>query len=65
MPKVIAVINKRTGAVTIKAEGFTGDACLKATERLRDGLGITAEPERTDAFYATEETNQQQEQGQG
>ncbi len=65
MSKVIAVINKKTGAVTIKAEGFVGDACLKATEKLREDFGITAEPERTDEFYATEQQSEQLNQEQG
>lgn len=64
MSKVIAVINKKTGAITIKTEGFSGEACLKATEKLREGLGIDAEPEKTDEYYAAEQTNNlSQDQG--
>ncbi len=65
MPKVIAIINKKTGAVTIKTEGIDGPACLKATEKLREGFGITAEPELTDQYYAAPTQEQQLNQDQG
>lgn len=54
--KIIARINKKTGAVTLKTEGFQGESCLEATKKLRADMGIEAEPERTSEFYTNEET---------
>lgn len=48
--------------MTIESTGFTGEACLLATKKLRDGLGIDAEPEKTSEYYATEEQQEQQQQ---
>lgn len=62
MKKILGRINKKTGQMTLSTEGFTGEACLEATRKLREGLGIEAEPERT-ADYYKEEVTQQQEQG--
>lgn len=63
MKKITARINKRTGVITIQTDGFTGEACLLATKKLRDGLGITDEPDRTSEFYAEDTTTEQQQQG--
>lgn len=60
-PKVIATINKKTGTITIKSEGIQGEGCLLATKKLREGLGITAEPDPTPDFYQAEEQAQQQQ----
>jgi hypothetical protein len=38
--KIIAVINKKTGALSITTEGYNGAECLKATEELERGLGM-------------------------
>jgi Protein of unknown function (DUF2997) len=38
--KIIAKINKKTGALTITTEGYAGADCLKATEELEKGLGM-------------------------
>ena len=63
MKKVIAKINKKTGAITLQTEGFSGEGCLEATKKLRDGLRIEAEPTPTPEYYQAEEQAQQQ-QGQ-
>ena len=60
--KVLVRINKKTGLPTISTVGFEGPSCLKATEKLREGLGIDAEPERTPDFYV-EETKAEQQEG--
>ena len=62
MKKIIARINKTTGAITLKTEGFSGEACLEATKKLREGLRIEAEPEKTGEYYQTED-EAHQEQG--
>ena len=44
--------------------GVTGEGCLLLTKPLRDGLGITEEPDKTSDYYAQDNTNEgQQEQG--
>lgn len=60
MKKILGRINKATGQMTLATEGFTGEACLEATKRLREGLGIEVEPERTQEFYSNEVDQQQQ-----
>lgn len=62
MKKIIGRIDKATGKLTLETVGFTGEACLEATRKLREGLGIDAEPERTADFYK-EEVSQEQQQG--
>jgi len=62
MKKIIGRIDHKTGKMTLETVGFTGEACLEATRKLREGLGIEAEPEKT-ADYYKEEVTQQQEQG--
>jgi len=61
MKKIIGRIDKATGKLTLETVGFTGEACLEATRKLREGLGIEAEPEKT-ADYYKEEVTQEQEQ---
>ena len=63
MPKILVRIHKKTGVMKIESTGFTGEACLLATKKLRDGLGIDAEHEKTSEYYATEEAQDQQQQG--
>lgn len=62
MKKIIGRIDKKTGKMTLETVGFTGEACLEATKKLRDGLGIEAEPEKTIDYYK-EEVTQEQQQG--
>lgn len=38
--KIIAVINKKTGKLEIKTEGYSGGECLEATKALEHGLGM-------------------------
>lgn len=63
MAKIQVRLNRKTGEMTIEGKGFTGEACLLATKKLRDGLGIDAEPDKTSEFYSTEEEQAQQQQG--
>ena len=62
MKKIIGRIDKKTGKLTLETVGFTGEACLLATKKLRDGLGIEAEPEKTADFYK-EEVKDELQQG--
>ena len=60
MKKIRVIIHKRTGKLTISAEGYEGQSCLEATKKLREGLGMT-EPEREykPEFYQQTEQEQQ------
>lgn len=40
MKKIITTIDKKTGGMSIKAEGYQGPACIEATKPLQDGLGM-------------------------
>lgn len=58
-PKIKAKINRKTGAITIMTEGYQGASCLEATKKIREELGITAEPEKTGDYYQEEQQQQQ------
>lgn len=38
--KIIAKINKKTGGLEIKTEGYSGGECEEATRQLEQGLGM-------------------------
>lgn len=38
--RTIKILAKPDGAVTVEAEGFSGGACLKATEEIEKALGL-------------------------
>ena len=38
----------RKGAVKLHTEGFAGDACVAATSRLQERIGVTVSDEPTD-----------------
>jgi hypothetical protein len=40
MKRIIAIINKKTGELQIKTEGYNGAECLEATKGLEEGLGM-------------------------
>lgn len=50
--KEIRVVCKTDGTVKIETEGFTGEACLAATAKLKDKLGGQYDPVMTDEAYA-------------
>lgn len=52
--KIIARINRKTGKLTIQTEGYSGAECLEATRKIREGLGIDAEPDKTPEFFTDE-----------
>jgi hypothetical protein len=60
MKKIIGIIDRRTGKITITPEGYEGPACLEATRKLEKGLGLK-EPERElkPEFYQQVEQQQQ------
>lgn len=56
MAKIHVIISKRT--VVVETFGFAGDACLKATEKLKRALGGTSIEQRpTDEMWATPEAD--------
>ncbi len=61
MKKIKAFICKKTGKLTLETEGFSGEACLEATKKLREGLRMDADPDLKDEFYHEEETNELQQ----
>lgn len=38
--KITVTINKKTGGMQVKTEGYQGPACLEATKPLEEGLGM-------------------------
>lgn len=63
MRKIICTIDKKTGVMTIRTEGYSGAECLAATKELRARLGITAEPVLTPEFYAGQAEDQTTQAG--
>jgi hypothetical protein len=61
MKKITARIDKKTGQITLETSGFTGEACLEATRKLREQLRIETEPTATPEFFQSEEQAQQQQ----
>ena len=60
MKKITATINKKTGELQIKTDGFSGPECLEATKQLEEGLGMNqacAVP--TQEMYNVEQKEQQ------
>lgn len=58
--KIIAVINKKTGALSITTEGYNGAECLEATKELEQGLGMDQGCSVPTQEAYKIETNQQQ-----
>lgn len=59
--KIIGLINKKTGEVTVSTEGYDGPACKEATKWIEQklGFGADAKEELTQEFYNTT-TNEQE-----
>jgi Protein of unknown function (DUF2997) len=62
MPKIISLINKRTGLIKMSVEGVEGPSCKELTRALEEGLGMK-EPERTYTAEFYQQAEQQQEIG--
>jgi hypothetical protein len=59
--KIIATINKKTGEITIKTDGYAGAECLEATAGLERGLGMNpATCELTPEYWQQKQDEQQQ-----
>ena len=61
MKKIVFTINSKTGAVTVKPEGYKGDECFTKTKKLEQGLVMSGQCELTPENYETPETNKEQE----
>ena len=60
MKKIIATIDKKTGKLSVKTEGYSGDECLKATEQLEKGLGMTQGCELTPEYFQQKQEGHQE-----
>lgn len=60
MKKIVGIIDRKTGRITLTPEGYTGNECIQKTAPLEKGLGLK-EPERElkPEFYQQTETKQQ------
>lgn len=38
--KITITINKKSGGMSVKTDGYSGPACLEATKALEEGLGM-------------------------
>lgn len=67
MKTVRGIINERTGELTIKVEGCTGNECQKLTAPIEKGLGFGIKGETKEEilpeFYQTTEQQTEQQQG--
>lgn len=62
MAKRIEITIDENGEIDIEAFGFTGGACVKATQPLRDALiGTPTESIKKPEFYQPDNSQKQQE----
>jgi hypothetical protein len=61
--KVIEIIIKVSGQLTINAAGFSGSDCEKATAFLEQALGRISAKQRKPEFYQRNQRTQQQKAG--
>lgn len=60
MKTITLRINKRSGKVTLKVEGCTGESCKELTKPIEDGLGMKDhERELLPEYYQQQEQQQQ------
>jgi hypothetical protein len=60
MKKIVGIIDRKTGRITLTPEGYTGNECIQKTAPLEKGLGLK-EPEReltADYYTQTEQTQE-------
>jgi hypothetical protein len=57
--RVIEVTVSPTGETQIQTKGYSGGACLKASQFLQDALGVVESDRRTAEYHQS--TEQQQE----
>lgn len=50
------------GPVVIETKGFTGNACMQATERLKSALGVTISETPTEEMFQAETQAEEQTQ---
>jgi hypothetical protein len=56
----VEVVIDPKGNVTIKATGFRGPACEKATKEIEEALGLVTGRKKTPEAYLTDKTGAQQ-----
>ena len=54
MSKKVLVTVAKDGTTTVKAEGYEGSSCMKATEAFEELLGANSTDKKTPEFYKTE-----------
>jgi hypothetical protein len=59
LQETIQIIVKPDGSAVIKAKGFVGDACRRATQNLERALGEATAEQLTPEFYLAQETRQE------
>lgn len=59
--KIVFRIDGKTGAATIKPEGYKGEECFTKTKGLEDGLGMKGQCELTPENFESPEQNKEQE----
>ncbi len=62
MAKEIHINIGEEGEITIKAEGYSGDECLKATEPFERALGRKKSQDLTPEFFETPIQQQEEDQ---
>ena len=54
MEKQIVIEIAPDGSVTVRAEGYTGPACVEAVRRIAEVLGLATDEEHLPEFYLAE-----------
>lgn len=63
MSKTVNISIRPDGTVEIKATGFKGKACEKATAEIEKMLGLGAQRTKTPEYFATETVSERQRIG--
>jgi hypothetical protein len=60
MARIVEIIVSPQGEATVQTKGYSGSACLQASQWLEQALGITAAERKTAEYYQTTQPQQQE-----
>lgn len=54
MPRVIEVLVRPDGQVSVQTKGYAGSACVHASRYLEEALGIREQEQKTSEYHVAE-----------
>jgi hypothetical protein len=61
MTRIIEVVVSPTGETSVQTKGYSGNACLQASQFLEQALGLVTQEQKTAEYFQPAEIPQQQE----